>query len=118
MRAGGRKKGVFSMREGPGASSPTSHGHHRPGQHGLTAHGISNEPPGMRQETASGHALRVQPLSPQGIPLWGYQQLGGPACRWQQGVTTWSEVREGNTLGAMQLSKVWILTLTRSGTTQ
>lgn len=47
--------------------------------------GISNEPPGMRQETASGHTLRVRPLSPQGIPLWGYQQLGGPACRRQRG---------------------------------
>lgn len=72
----------------------------------------------MRQETASGHALRVRLLSPQGIPLWSYQQLRGPACRRQQGVTTWSEVREANTLGAMQPSKVWILTLTRSGATQ
>lgn len=39
-RAGGRRKGVFSMREGSGASSPTSQVHHRPAQHGLTARNI------------------------------------------------------------------------------
>ena len=64
---------MFSMREGPGAPSPMV----TPGLPSMgSLPGISNEPPGMRQETASGHALRVHPLGPQGIPLWGSQQLG------------------------------------------
>lgn len=38
-----------------------------------TQPGTSNEPPGMRQEAASGHAWRVSMFSHQGIPLWGVQ---------------------------------------------
>lgn len=38
-----------------------------------TLPGTSNEPPGMRQEAASGRARRLSLFSHQGIPLWGSQ---------------------------------------------
>lgn len=38
-----------------------------------TLPGTSNEPPGTRQEAASGHPRRVSLFSPQGIQRWGSQ---------------------------------------------
>lgn len=38
-----------------------------------TLPGTSNEPPGMKQEAASGHARSASLFSHQGLPLWGSQ---------------------------------------------
>lgn len=81
--------------------------------------GTSNEPPGMRQEAASGHAGKVSLFSHPGIPLGGTQPLGKPARR-REGVGEYpgpggNPVRRAPRAG-VQLSKVRICAqLTSSG---
>lgn len=77
-----------------------------------TLPGTSNEPQGMRQETASGHTQRVSLFSHQGIPLWDFQPATRPACMWEEGrwvSRAWRKLRKGST------GQVWVYAPTSSG---